>query len=455
MQTHRKIGAKRPKNLVRIGANRCKNCHETIGRVYCKADKNKFIMAKLFYYLDTRSGKGEFPIKIRIQHKTKSLLSTGVKVAPDQWDEASGAIINHPHATTLNALIGSKMREAQQVIVNLEFAKKLNKYSAQQLKQIIENDGEIIELEEEGKERFLSYYIKCMESKKKPSTVSSYNQALNNLKKFDPKLEEKTFEDIDLKYINRLDAWFESRNISVNARAVYYRNIKAVFNSAINDEITDNYPFRRFKIKKTSTKKRNLSVEELRLLRDFPIQDEWQKKYRDIFMLMFYLRGINAADLFRLKPSDIRLGRLNYTRAKTGKPYSVKIEPEAKKIMAKYKGKQYILDICDGAKTEEEVDAKYKGFLHRMDRGLKKIGTYKIVGRGGKREVKPILPFLSQYWCRHTAATIMSELDIPNETIAAALGHEHGNKVTNIYIEYNEKKVDDANRKLIDFVNQK
>ena len=90
-----------------------------------------------------------------------------------------------------------------------------------------------------------------------------------------------------------------------------------------------------------------------------------------------------------------------------------------------------------------------------MDRGLKKIGTYKIVGRGGKREVKPILPFLSQYWCRHTAATIMSELDIPNETIAAALGHEHGNKVTNIYIEYNEKKVDDANRKLIDFVNQK
>ena len=58
-------------------------------------------MAKLFYYLDTRSGKGEFPIKIRIQHKTKSLLPTGVKIAPEQWDEASGAIINHPHATTL------------------------------------------------------------------------------------------------------------------------------------------------------------------------------------------------------------------------------------------------------------------------------------------------------------------------------------------------------------------
>lgn len=412
-------------------------------------------MAKLFYYLDTRSGKGEFPIKIRIQHKSKSLIPTGVKVSPEQWDEENCVIVNHPHAQTLNAIIGTKMADAKKVVVNLEFAKKINKFTAQQIKQIIENDGEIIEFEEEGKVKFLDYYIKCMESKKKDSTISSYNQALNNLKKFDTQLDTRTFEDIDLKYINRLDAWFESRDISVNARAVYYRNIKAVFNSAINDEITDNYPFRRFKIKKTATKKRNLSVEELRLLRDYPIKDQWQAKYRDIFMLMFYLRGINAADLFRLKHTDIRLGRLNYTRAKTGKPYSVKIEPEAKKIIGRYKGKQFILDICDDAKNDKEVDEKYKGFLHRMDRGLKKIGPYKIVGRGGKRELQPILPFLSQYWCRHTAATIMAELDIPNETIAAALGHEHGNKVTNIYIEYNEKKVDEANRKLINYVNGK
>ena len=413
-------------------------------------------MAKLFFYHDTRSGKGEFPLKIRIQHKkSKSLLGTGIKVAQDQWDEESCAIINHPYARNYNALLNSKMQEALQIITNLELTKKVDNLSAQQLKEIIENGGDLAEFENNNKVKFLDYYIKCMESKKKPSTISSYNQALNNLKKFDSDLDKRTFEDLDLKYINRLDAWFETRNISVNARAVYYRNIKSVFNSAINDEITDSYPFRKFKIKKTATKKRNLSVDELRLLRDFPIQDEWQKKYRDIFMLMFYLRGINAADLFRMKASDIRLGRLNYTRAKTGKPYSVKIEPEAKKIIDRYKGKDFLIDICDGAKTEEEIAVKYKGFLHRMDRGLKKIGTYKIVGRGGKRELTPILPFLSQYWCRHTAATIMSELNIPNETIAAALGHEHGNKVTNIYIEYNEKKVDQANRKMIDFLNKK
>lgn len=411
-------------------------------------------MAKLFFYHDTRAGKGEFPVKIRIQHnKSKAYFNTGVKVAPDQWDDENGVIVNHPKSKMYNAIVGSCFQNAQEIINDLEVARKINKYSAQQLKEIIENNGE--ELEDKNRMRFMEFYIRCMESKKKPSTRSSYMQSLNNLRRFDPLLEERYFEDIDLKYLQKLDAWFEERDVTVNSRAVYYRNIKSVFNDAIDEQLTNEYPFRRFKIKKTPTKKRNLSVDELRLLRDYPITDEWQQKYRDIFMLCFYLRGINAADLFRLKQSDIRLGRLNYIRAKTGKYYSVKIEPEAKKIMDKYKGKDYILDVCDGAKTQEEIDIKYKGFLKRMGTGLKKIGTYKIVGRGGKREHSPILPFISQYWCRHTAATLMSEINIPVETIAAALGHDHGNKVTNIYIEYNEKKVDEANRKLIDFVNEK
>ena len=411
-------------------------------------------MAKLYFYHDKRSGNGPFPIKIRIQHnKQKALFSTDIKVMPEQWNDEIGAVVGHHQAKAFNILLGAKMQRAQEIITELDIARKTNKYSASQLKEIIENDGEIGP--DKSRMKFKEFYASCMQKKRKPATRSSYQQTLNNLERFDDLLEEKYFEDMDLSYLQRLDAWFESRGVTVNSRAVYYRNLKSVFNDAIDEGLTSDYPFRRFKIRTTPTQKRNISVEELRMLRDYPIEDEWQRKYRDIFMLCFYMRGINAADLFRLKHSDIRLGRLNYIRSKTGKYYSVKIEPEAQAIINKYKGKQFIIDICDGAKTQEEVDAKYKGFLKRMGRGLKKIGTYKIVGRGGKRELSPILPFLSQYWCRHTAATLMSDLDIPFETIAASLGHEHGKKVTNIYIEYNEKKVDEANRKLIDYVNGK
>jgi integrase len=72
-------------------------------------------------------------------------------------------------------------------------------------------------------------------------------------------------------------------------------------------------------------------------------------------------------------------------------------------------------------------------------------------GRGGKKIFKPLFPELTTYWARHTWATIAASLDIPKETIAAALGHG-GNTVTDIYIDFDQRKVDDANRRVIDYV---
>lgn len=59
-----------------------------------------------------------------------------------------------------------------------------------------------------------------------------------------------------------------------------------------------------------------INIHELRKLRDFPAE-EHLKKYVDIFLLSFYLAGINMVDLLRLKPLK-RDERLNYRRSKTG-----------------------------------------------------------------------------------------------------------------------------------------
>jgi integrase len=53
---------------------------------------------------------------------------------------------------------------------------------------------------------------------------------------------------------------------------------------------------------------------------------------------------------------------------------------------------------------------------------------------------------------RHSWASIASEIDIPIETISKALGHNIGVSVTHIYINFNSKKIDEANRKVIDYV---
>ena len=407
-------------------------------------------MAKLNFYLDTRSGSESFPLKLRItQHRKSVYIGLDIKLRADQW--VDDTIVNHPKAKSLNDFLISKMAFAESTLLKYKLANNIDKLSAQEIKTLIESGGDTTEKKEDN--NFLEYYEKRREAQKKSKTSLSYESAINRMKSFDPLLSIRTFEDIDEVYLRRMDEAWEKAGLTTNSRAVYMRNIRAVFNDAIDDNLTTNYPFRQFPIKKAPTKKRNLSVQELRLLRDYPIVNDFQQKYRDIFMLCFYLRGINMVDLLGLTKENIRAGRINYIRSKTSKAYSVKIEPEAQKIMDRYKGTQYLIDVCDGAKDRKEFEAKYEGFLQRMDRGLKKIGPYERKGLGGKKTISPILPKLSQYWCRHTSATLMANMGYSNEIIACSLGHEFGIKTTNIYIEYNEVEVDEANRTLIDFVN--
>lgn len=407
-------------------------------------------MAKLSYYLDTRSGSGTFPLKMRIAHKgEKVYIPMDISLSLEQWD--GKAVINHENEKALNDILVTKKTLADSTILKFGLTNSVDKLSASQIKTLIDTGGETTT--KTSGHNFLEYYEKRMAEAKKNNTRLSYESAINRMKLFDPLLSVRTFQDIDEEYIRKMDKAWEDAGLTTNSRAVYMRNIRAVFNDAIDDKVTtaDVYPFRRFSIKKAPTKKRNLSLEELRMLRDYPIVNAFQEKYRDIFMLCFYMRGINMVDLLALKKDNIRAGRINYIRSKTGKFYSVKIEPEMKTILSRYKGVQYLIDVCDGAKTEKEFEAKYKGFLQRMDKGLKKIGPYTRKGLGGKKHISPILPGLSQYWCRHTTATLMTDMGYSNEIIACSLGHEFGIKTTNIYIEYKQSEVDAANRALIDY----
>lgn len=118
---------------------------------------------------------------------------------------------------------------------------------------------------------------------------------------------------------------------------------------------------------------------------------------------------------------------------------------EAEAIINKYRGKNFLLNI-------NERYSNYKNYLHRMNRNLKEFG-YTRVGKRGKKDKEGAFPFLSTYYTRHTWATLAAYLEIPKETIAAALGH--GKKdVTDIYISFDQNKIDEANRRVIDYLNK-
>lgn len=285
---------------------------------------------------------------------------------------------------------------------------------------------------ESGKEKtgaFFDAFLRKMDSLEKESTRRLYNATLNWVKKYDRDYMKLGFEDVTKKWLEGLNKFLLPQSPAKNARNIHFRNIRAVFNLAIDDELTTLYPFRKFDMSTEPTKKRSLSIEELRLL--FECEATGGMKYaRDIFKLMFFLIGINTVDL--CLNAKIENGRVEYIRAKTAKDYSIKIEPETMELINELGGKDLLI-----AKMEGRND--YRSFSQIVQKHLNHL-----CDTIGIRRISP-------YWSRHTWATIAAELDIPKETIAAALGHG-GNTVTDIYIRFDRKKIDNANRQVIDYV---
>ena len=194
-------------------------------------------------------------------------------------------------------------------------------------------------------------------------------------------------------------------------------------------------------------------MEEVRKL--FSVTEPNQQRTIDPFKLCLFLIGINIADLCELKEIDAE-GRINYKRKKTKKLYSIKVEPEALEIINRYRGKKYLLDIL-------ETHTNDHAFTTFFNRKLKNVGPCvfkknpnfaKTHRRKFIKEPQPLFPKLTSYWARHTWATLASELDISEDIISHALGHSYstGAAVTQVYINFNRNKIDEANRKVIDHI---
>ena len=407
-------------------------------------------MATTRFFFDPRRVKAGKPATLRVaiahRHKT-TYVTLEAHLLANQWDNKKCKVVNHPEEKRLNVYISGVKSTVDRTLIFLADSGKLPSMDVTDIRNAIEErlNPAAAEMKKEKKRNenlFAARYMKFVESKV-GSTKRIYTQTYKRMLEYaGERLKELAFEDITKEWLISFDNYLAPQSPSRNARNIHLRNIRAVFNEAIDDEITTFYPFRRLKIRNVATRKRNLKVDDLRKFFNFPCEKHAQQ-YLDMFKLMFMLIGINTIDLCNLKEIDSE-GRINYYRAKTNRLYSIKVEPEALEIINKYRGEKYLLNILDRYKN-------YIDFNKRMNRALKKIGPVKRSGLGGKKEYNPLFPDISTYWARHSWATIAASLDIPRDTIAHALGHGN-NTVTDIYIDFDESKVDEANRKVLDWV---
>lgn len=406
-------------------------------------------MANVRLRLDRRTTGtgGVHPVNLGVSFNGRYMyVSVRMRVRDTQFDETGGAdgatwIVRHLASAVYNTKLRTLVLAVESELLSmLSFRneKAVRERVRACVRRVMDKDNG----DEEDKSSLL-YVFRTFADMKRTRTREIYEATIKKVQAYDP--YDTSVADVGLDWIVGFERFMRDNGLGTNSIAIHLRNLRAVLNYAIGEGLTKAYPFRRFVIKKEETPKRSLNISQLAEFRDWPCESH-QERYRDIFMLSFYLLGINMVDLCSAMKSDVVNGRLEYRRAKTHKLYSVKILPEAMAIIKKYAGARYLLYIM-----EEYGD--YRDFVHRMNGNLQSIGHVEVAKRYNAKHREPLYPNITTYWARHTWATIAHRLGVSKDVISMALGHSFGVKVTDVYIDYDMEKVDEANRLVVDNLN--
>lgn len=219
-------------------------------------------------------------------------------------------------------------------------------------------------------------------------------------------------------------------------------DIQVIFNlmrDRYNDEDTGeiripNNPFRKLvKVVPKKTRNRNLSIEQIRSIRDVELKAEADIISRDLFMLSFYLCGVNSVDLMK-SLTDENAIRLNYNRVKTSGSrndsayISINIPSEARNLVV-----------------------KYAGFLQRRYKSVKSLNNRlsdSFISIGKTLGIEN----LSYYSARHSFASLArNECRFSKDDVAAALNHS-SNTITDTYIAKDWSIIDDVQKGVLNLL---
>ena len=397
-------------------------------------DHKSTFMANIKTLLDLRRAKsdGTFNIIFRITDcKKVYTINSGVSLTQQYWDEKKGQVgKRHPNGKPLNIKLSKHFFKIEQAVLSLD-----DEFSIEKLKAMLSGkpQGEA----PETFQVFADKIIKQMMEVNRVGNALVYQTAVNRLIAYCGK--DVSFEEVNFKLLDQFSHHLITSGLKINSVSNYFSSIRAIYNKAIKMKVVDRslYPFHDISIKTEKTAKRAILKEDIVKLFAIHVEKNstcWRSL--NYFLLSFLMRGITFTDLAYLRQSNIIDGRIEYRRRKTHKNYSVKLFPEAESIINQMHvpGSDYLLPIIPIGVTEDSLRTKriIQQCIKTTNKYLNRLSAE--VGLGSP---------VTTYSSRHSFAIIAKRMGYSNELIAEALGHQHGNKITNIYLDSFETSVID------------
>jgi hypothetical protein len=415
---------------------------------------------------------GDYMVVMQITAKGKQVrVTTGVKVEEENWDRKEQKVIGGKKGDPLYLSKNVSLTRLKNDI-NLKFVNypdKIAKMDVRKLKSFLL--GEDDDPMDSDFFRYCNKRIGYFQGSGKKKTARMLVSMRNKVHDF-VVIPELDMANIKVRWLEKFEA-FCLESMTTNGVATHLRYLRVVINDAIDDEIITNYPFRKFKIKTISTRKRTLTMDDIRKIRDavftdpppykkpkvkplVPVERSLSKHRlemsRDIWMLIFYLSGISPKDLFFIRKSDVRDNRIDFNRFKTTTLYSIKIEPEAQELISRYQGEKHMLYFADYSSAERKPSKEHtrksvsqwkdeESFGRTINKGLTQI----------QKDLAISTEKLSCYSARHSVASILRSLGVSKDDIALVMGHKRPDmKITDIYTAEDFRRADNSIRLMLD-----
>lgn len=430
----------------------CYNCATTMATVSFKVFKHH------------KKGNGQVNIKLVVYHnKKRSYLNTAHYVTESQLKK-DYSVKDKDLLVTLASELAAYMKRVS------DLGERINLMTAEQVGACITMKGgdadERINFIEFGRTA-----IEGLRSADRKSTAGTWQAVINNLVDFmgtDFIGPEEITSDFLIKYEGYLRKPYQQKRVNQFGKIVevirkgmtdagiyaHMKDLRTIFNAArnkYNDEDLGiirirNYPFKKYKLREPGEReKRAIDISYVKHIRDIVLPPGGRAELaRNIFMLSFYLCGMNAKDIYDLRKADVKSGRVVYHRSKTKdkRPdkalFSVKLIPEAREILEKCIDK-----IRDRYSTSSILNKALA------------VGTKQIAQLISDHTGEPVVAF-DPYSARHTFATeARNTCEYSVNDVAEALNHkDKNNRTTDGYIKKSWALVDKIQADVVGLLNE-
>lgn len=254
--------------------------------------------------------------------------------------------------------------------------------------------------------------------------AETYATTLNSFKRFREN-RDLSLDEVDSDMMMTYESYLKSRGVSSNSSSFYMRNLRAVYNRAVDKGLTvQRNPFKHVYTGVDKTVKRAVPLKTIKLIKRMDLSMNPALDFaRDMFLFSFYTRGMSFIDMAYLRKRDLNGGTLSYRRRKTGQQLTIKWEQPMQDIVDKYDTAQsiYLLPVI---KPCSDIDERkqYIYAAHNINRGLKIIGSQ--LGLSAP---------LTMYVARHAWASIAKSKNVPLPVISEGMGHD-SEATTRIYL---------------------